>query len=178
MDPFYGFLIFAFLVFIELLLAQTWVGAYFRLGIPIAMRTLALNSPPGQSTGDEAARALAQSLTERFSTRPLHPSLRFKAVAPSVIAYREVLFENRSGVRYIPVMHSVLRLHPEQCRITVTGYINWYVVFALVYMALRIQDDSSFAIVAVLVLVVLVVSYLTQSAVNAQVAQAAGEERN
>lgn len=173
MDPFYGFLIFAFLVFLELLLAQTWVGAYFRLGIPIAIRTRALPAQTGLPSGDE----LARRLDERFRTRPLHPSLRFKVVAPGTIAYREVLFENRSGVRYIPVMHSVLRLLPEQGRVSVTGYVNWYVIFALIYMALRIQDDSSFVIVAVLVLVVLVVSYLTQSAVNTQVAQAAVEDQ-
>lgn len=159
MEPFTAFLIFVVLVALEFLLSQNWAGVYYRFGIPVFYRR-------GQLAGTLSTDSLPQTLMDRFTSRPEHPSIRFKALAPGQIAFRETFFENRGGFRYLPVMHSLLRLHPEQNSFHITGYLNWYVLFILVYLVLRSLEDRTFIPVAVLVVFILALSFVAQYAIN------------
>jgi hypothetical protein len=163
LDPFYAFLIFVVLLALENLAAQTWLGPYFRFGIPVAFQRGELNGSldlPGE----------ARALSEKFRANPIHPSIRFKPLGERQVAFREALFENRGGVRYLPVMHSLIRLHPERRLFTLTGYLNWYVLAALAYVLYRSLDDRSFIPVALLVVFIFALSYAVQASVNRSIA--------
>ena len=164
MDLFIAFLAFVVLIALEFLLSQYWMGAYFRFGIPLYHRR-------GRIYSSANAETLSQALIHQFSGRTEHPSIRFKALAPGQVAFRETLFENRGGFRYLPVMHSLLRLHPEQGGYSLTGYLNWYVLYILVYLILHSIEDRTFVPIAVLVLFLLALSYAAQFGIHQQVAE-------
>lgn len=162
-DPFYAFLIFLAAAALDVLCAGVWLPVYYRFGIPLYSRRRRLNDLAGSEI--ETSR-LAAALSERFRARPEHPSILFKALSEREIAAREKLFENRGGIRYLPVVHSLIRLHPERESVTVMGYINAYVLVALVYAAYRSTQETSFIPVALLILVVLGLSYAAQAGLN------------
>jgi len=164
MDPLIAFALFAVLLVLESLAAQRWSRPYFRLGIPIFFTRTALD----QSL--DAGQA-AQALNRRFTSSPHHPSIRFKSIGPNQIALREVLFENRGGIRYLPVMHSLVRLHQQQGLITLTGYLNWSILAALVYIFYRSMAERSFIPVGLLIIFILSLSYLFQAAVTGRIGQ-------
>jgi hypothetical protein len=168
MDPFYAFLIFVSLVALDFLATNTWLAAYFRFGIPVYYHREAL-------TGPLESRVVAQALQERFKSSPLHPSIRFKALNERQVALREAMFENRAGVRYLPVMHSLVRLQPRDGFLTLTGYLNWYVLATLAYLIYRSLAERSFIPVALLILFVLGLSYASQASVAGQVSRALPE---
>lgn len=117
-----------------------------------------------------AAEPSVPALEQRMHNRPGMPRVRFKAIAPRLMAFREAFFEGGNRIRYLPVMHSAVSFDPDGGALTVTGYLNWYVLFILIYMLLRSLDEPSFILVAVLILVVLGLSYLMQWGVNQAVA--------
>jgi hypothetical protein len=164
LDPFYAFLIFVVLLALENLAAQTWLGPYFRFGIPVAFQR-------GDLNGSFDLPDQARVLSEKFRSNPVHPSIRFKPLGERQVAFREALFENRGGVRYLPVMHSLIRLHPERGMFTLTGYLNWYVLAAFIYVLYRSLDDRSFIPVAVLVVFIFALSYAVQAGVNRSITQ-------
>lgn len=170
MDTFTAFLIFAALIALEALASQTWLPLYFRFGIPVSVQRRSLAGSAAEPG------ALARRLEQRFTGRPQHPSILFRPLpgndpGAADLAFREQLFENRGGFKYLPVMHSLVRLRPERQSLIVTGYLNWYVLYILGYLVYRSLDDRSFLIVAALILFVLALSYAGQAAVNAQVAE-------
>jgi hypothetical protein len=139
---------------------------------------------------------LARALETRLQAQPggeqtgrlLHPTLQFRAIAaPSgaesdaLLAFRERLFEDRPGGRYLPVMHSTARLSrsehlnlaeaPTAADVTVTGRLNWTILYVLGYLIYRGMQDTRFVPVALLIVVVLLLSYAAQNSVNAKVAQ-------
>lgn len=162
-DPFYAFLIFVAAAAFDILCAGAWLPVYYRFGIPLYSRGRRLND---LTKPEIETNRLAAALSDRFRARPEHPSILFKALSEREIAAREKLFENRGGFRYLPVMHSLIRLHPERDSVAVVGYINAYVLVALVYAAYRSAQETSFIPVAVLILVVLGLSYAAQSSLN------------
>lgn len=159
MDPFIAFLIFIVAIALDLLASQTWLGPYFRFGIPIYYRR-------ANYIYQGEPQAAAKALTELFHSRPAHPSIRFKVLPgkPTAIAFQEAMFENRGGFKYLPVIHSLARLHPDS--VSVTGSINWYVIFTLIYLASRIPVDPSLIFIAVVVVIIFVMSYLAQAGIN------------
>jgi hypothetical protein len=171
LDPFYAFLIFAVLLALENMAAQMWLAPYFRFGIPVHVQRV---NPAEPVHLPQATKALS----EKFRANPEHPSIRFKLFGERQVAFREVLFENRGGVRYLPVMHSLVRLHPDRGTLALTGYLNWYVLAALVYVVYRSLSDRSFIPVAVLVVFIFGLSYAVQSAVNVRVAEALSRGSN
>jgi hypothetical protein len=162
MDTYTALIIFAGLLVLETLAAQSWAAPYFRLGIPVYFIRASLDGPL------DAAQA-ARALEARFTASPLHPSIRFKPIAPGQIALRERLFENRVGVRYLPVMHALVRLHPRQRLFTLTGNLNWSVLAALVYVLYRSFSDRSFLPVGLLILFFFGISYVFQAGVTARI---------
>ncbi len=180
MDHFYAFLTFAVILALEWLARETWLAVYYRIGIPVnIIRGGAQGKAPGQAAaspveadGTGSLKNLAAALDERFKNRPgppalpALPALRFKLLSGGAIAFRETLFNARGGPRYFPVMHSFIKIDPGRGDARVTGWLNWYVVFLLVYLVLNSIADQSFLFVAVLVLVLFGLSYAAQAAVN------------
>lgn len=148
---------------LDFLAAMNWFGPYFRFGIPLYVRRAGRRRT--------AAPAL-ETLQQTIQDRPNMPHLRFKFIAPGIMAFREAFFESGNGIRYLPVMHSAVQVEAEPGEVTLTGYMNWYVLFTLIYMLLRALDDPSFSLVAVLILFVFGLSYLIQRSVNQAVAEA------
>ncbi len=180
MDHFYAFLIFALLLVLEQMAANAWLAVYYRYGIPVmwTRRRLAVEAvPPGRLDPETIdPRELAKALTGLFKARPDHPSIQFRALKTRSnshveLAFHESLFEARAGFRYIPVTHALARLRLDQGDVTVTGYIDWYVLFVLVYLVLNSIRDQSFIFIAVIVVILFGVSYLFQRAVGRLVAE-------
>ncbi len=168
MDPFYAFLIFAVLLVLENLAAQSWAAPYFRLGIPVFFTRAALDGPLPEAQA-------AQALEAQFKGGPLNPTVRFKPLGEGQIALREALFEPRGGIRYLPVFHALARIEPQSAQVTLTGYINVWVLAALAYMIYRAQADPGFVPVALLILFILAFSYVLQASVARRVVLAAQE---
>ena len=151
------------LIALEFVAASNWFGPYFSFGLPIYIRHAGTH--PG-------AEPSAQALEQLMQNRPNTPRVRFKAIAPRLTAFREAFFESGNRIRYLPVMHSAVSFDLERGGMTITGYLNWYVLFILVYMLLRSLDEPAFILVAVLIVVVLGLSYLMQWGINQAVTTA------
>jgi hypothetical protein len=180
MDTFYSFLIFAILVLLELLAAQSWLAAYYRFGIPVMSARRKLS--PGtakialENQDPFAPRELAKKLTQSFSPHPGHTSLQFKALSTKnksqvEIAFHEALFNPQPGFRYLPVTHALARMRLDSGEIKITGYLDWYVVFVLMYLVQASIQDLSFIFIAVIVLIIFGVSFLTQRTLYGWVAE-------
>lgn len=168
MDPFYAFIIFAVLLVLENLAAQSWAAPYFRAGLPVFLARVALAGPLAEAQA-------AQALEAQFKGGPFNPSIRFKPLGEGQIALREALFEPRGGVRYLPVFHALARIEPQAARASLTGYINYWVLAALAYMLYRAQADPGFVPVALLILFILGFSYILQASVARRVIRAIQE---
>ncbi len=185
MDHFYAFLIFAVLIILEQMARAAWLPIYYRLGIPVNLTRMPLAreaTPTGKPAAEDLSPvSLEKALQERFKNNPHYSTIRFKSLTskqaeaksfqPLEIAFHETPFEARRGLRYLPVMHSRARIDGGRGLVTVIGFIDWYVIFTMVYLALTVLEDRSFIPVAVLVLLVLGLSYFGQSAVNRHVAE-------
>jgi hypothetical protein len=169
-EPLTAFFLFAALLAFDLLSAVNWLPLYFRIGLPVYFLT-AGSKPAHPLTAPLTAEQTARMLEATFKSRPQHPSIHFKALAPGGVALREALFENRGGFRYLPVMHSTIRLDPSRSRLTITGGINAYALFVIGYLIYRSLVDTAFIPVAILILVVLALSYAAQAGINQQIAR-------
>ena len=131
-----------------------------------------------RATGTRSPRRSRRSSAAVQSTRLSisRPSL------PNYIAFRETLFENRGGFKYLPVIHSLIHLRPDGDSttgggtLTVSGYLNIYVIFILVYLIARIRTEPSFLFVAALLLIIFGLSFATQAALNRRIAGALSGE--
>lgn len=167
MDPFYAFLIFAAALILEQAAAHAWLPAYFRIGVPIFYSRRA--APTLQGDCAQAAPLLKNGLESGFHGQPAHPSILFRDVQPCRLAFREAMFENRGGFRYLPVMHAALHLDPQHGEISITGFLNASVLLALVYMVYRSLVDRSFIPVAILIFIVLAISYMAQASISQRI---------
>ena len=168
MDPFFAFIAFAVLITLETLAAQSGLPAYFRFGLPIFMgRRPDSNRQP--------ASQLAPLLSERLQTSAGNPSIHLRVLSPTEIALQERLFENRPGGRYLPVMHSLLRLDSARGQVTLIGFLNLYVLAAVGYAVYRSLGDRSFIPVALLIVLLLLVSYVLQAGLNQRILSAASK---
>jgi hypothetical protein len=150
------------------------LAAYYRFGIPVMITrkrlVLGAINPAALDAETFAPGKLAKSLGEVFKATPNYPSIQFKALATRKkahvdIALHESLFEPRTGFRYLPVTHSLARLRLDKGEVTVTGYVNWYVLFVLVYLVLNTLLDQSFIFIAIIVVIIFGVSLFFQKTV-------------
>lgn len=173
MDTFYAFLIFGLLLLLDFFAQQRWLAWYYRFGLPVFRASAPLagrassgsdSSSPAQFGGQTPAALEAQ-----FKARPAHPSIQFHLLPGGALAFREKLFENRGGFKYLPVIHSTARLHPQRGEVFIAGRLNLWAIFTLVYILYRSAVEPSFVPVALLALLVLVLSYGAQASINRQV---------
>ena len=168
MDPLYAFLIFAALVILETLAHQFAVPGFFRIGLPVFF---ARRSRPGTVTANDLATALATQVDPAQGL----PILHFLVLSPSEIAVQERLFENRARGRFLPVMHSTLRVDSAGSQLTLTGYLNLYVLAAIAYIIYRAMQDQSFLPVGLLLLALFVISYVVQASLNQRIINTASQ---
>lgn len=170
MDPLTAFFLFAALLAFDFLSAQSWLPFYYRFGLPVFFLSAGSQPPRPAAVSiptDQAARVLQAA----FKGRPQYPSVHFKALTSNGIALREALFENRGGFKYLPVIHSYIRIDPSSSRLTITGSINAYALFVIGYLVYRSLTEPSFIPVAILILVVLAISYAAQAGINQKIAR-------
>lgn len=175
MDPFYSFLAFAVILALELMATQSWLAAYYRFGIPVYI-TRRPFGPDGTAREMVPSGEFAKALEDGLKNRPGVPALRFKVFPGGQsrrydIAFHQTFFDPRSGSRYLPVTHSLARLFPDRGVLTVTGYLDWYVLFVLVYLVFSTIADRTFFFVDVVVLLIFGLSYIAQAGVNGLVAE-------
>lgn len=170
MDALTAFFLFAALLAFDFLSAQNWLPLYFRFGLPVFFLRAGAK-PPRPAAAPIPTEQMARALEAGFKGRPQHPSIRFKALTPNGIALRETLFENRGGFKYLPVMHSYIRLDPARGRLTITGSLNAYTLFVIGYLVYRSLTEPSYIPVAILILVVLAISYAAQAGINQNIAR-------
>lgn len=170
MDTLTAFFLFAALLAFDFLSAQSWLPFYYRFGLPVFF--LSAGSKPARPLNPSIpTEQMARALDATFKGRPQHPSIRFKALASNGIALREALFENRGGFKYLPVIHSYIRLDPSRSRLTITGSINAYTLFVIGYLVYRSLNDLSFIPVAILILGLLAISYVAQVSINSNISR-------
>lgn len=163
MSPFIAFLIFAGLVLIEMAAAHAWLPFYYLVGLPVYVRRFSV--APARTNASDSADLLA-----RLNPAPIgQPSLEQHALpAPPGwlwLALREQMFENRPGLKYLPVMRAVLRVSTADGAALLTGYLNPSGLFALGYAVYRTLGERGFTPVAILIAFVLVMSYVAQRGV-------------
>lgn len=111
---------------LEMVLAGTWVGFYYRNGLPLFWRSASFPS-------DAVPSGLVDSLSQEHS-RYLTHSLCFRSVAPGEIAFRERLFQ-LTLMSYTPVMRGHIKIDDRTGTLTVTGRAYaWPFAFAAVWM--------------------------------------------
>lgn len=164
MDPFIALLLFAVLLTGETLASHFFVPAYFQFGIPVYMSS-------GSLKEHQDRNEWSNHLNQVFQGNPVHPSIKFRPVLTDTLAAREAIFENRAGGRYLPVMHLTIRFNSSRAKFTLTGYLNWSILAAAVYMVYRTLDERSFLPVAILVSLLFVVSYSLQTGLYHRVVQ-------
>lgn len=164
MDALAAFLIFVILLLAEFYAANAWFAPFYRFGIPIF--AVKAKRAPAADLAAAAAR-----LSQVFKSTPRHPSILFKPIDAEHIALHENLFEHRAGIRYLPVMHTVIRYNRAANTVSLNGYLNWSILAALAFLIYRVSVDPSFIPVAILLVVVFLVSYISQAALLQQIAK-------
>ena len=107
------------LAIIEAICSIGWYSLYFRHGIrlftkqvPLAIRPMALPT----------VTDLNEGLKGKWG-----PSLVFKSLSNTEIAFRERAFEF-TFFNSTPVMHGLIRYYPLEGQLEVIGYLNWTVL--------------------------------------------------
>jgi hypothetical protein len=118
----------------ELILTRFWVPFYFRKGIPLFRRSFRFS---------EGTSIPIDFLTENLSSNFQSPSwLRlhniFHIISNCEIAVRDAWFLKPN----ITTMRGFIRIDNEKRKITVIGYLNWYVLFVLCFFPLNILADT------------------------------------
>ena len=120
---------------IELVLAVSWAGFYYRYGIPLYRRTL-------QCGPDEDGLPGPEKLSEKYSSRLL-PPFTFHALGPGELAFREWIIQ-LSLIMYSPIMHGHIAYDEGSGTLTLTGYANaWPLCFLGVVILMTFRTLSS-----------------------------------
>jgi len=143
-----------FVILIELFCYGWWIPVYFRKGIPIFKKPLDFIEDNNISAKD-----LSRDLCVCF------PSMTFYNITKFDIAFREVWFLRP----WISIMRGFIHIDNEGRKITVIGYINWF-VFCIFFIPLNILADPAnsthifdmlrlFSIAVIIIFVVLKLKY-------------------
>ncbi len=109
----------AVLALLECIAQGLWLPTYFRRGLPVYRRRMVCAAGPRMA-------ALEGPLEEESKGR-IGPPIAFRALSDEELAFRERLAAGRL-FSYTPVMHGLARLDTLDRTVTVTGYLNWYVL--------------------------------------------------
>ena len=102
---------------IEMSLSGIWAPFYFRYGVPLFVKTCSYSKEP-------------ETLTNPITLDQLYegswgPSTLFQSLGPGETAFRQKVFEYRI-LKYLPLMHGIVRRDRSRQVMTVTGYANWW----------------------------------------------------
>lgn len=124
-------------IILEVFFWKFWTEFYFRYGIPVFRQRLGVKGPPGHSH-------LAGRLVEITKVSWL-PNLIFEELTSGDVAFREEwgrrLFKFR--VRYLPIMHGLIKVRAQEPYIIVTGMINWSVLAFMGAVAASLSSSST-----------------------------------
>lgn|SRR5262245_11197961 len=137
---------------LEIFFWSGWTEFYFRYGIPIFRKRLTFEKPPSYSH-------LADRLAARTRDRWLR-NLLFEELSTGDVAFREEWVRRPFKFRiiYLPIMHGLIRLQPQEAQIIVTGMINWSVLTFLAAVAASIGNSLTDSTCGELAVVLLLVS--------------------
>ena len=115
------------LIIVELCLLGFWVPVYFQKGIPLFRKTFSYLS-------ELNSEIIVNTLSEESKPGCLAPSMCFRKLNSSEIAFRERLFDF-TLFTYTPVMHGIIRFDHNLNTVSVTGYANWFpFLFILIFV--------------------------------------------
>ena len=120
---FYGFIA---AVLIETVLSARWIRAYFRSGFLVYSKRI---SPAGIATVLPGPSTLESAVRSTWL-----PSLVFRQLSPTELAFRERLFEFRL-FSYTPLMHGLIECRVADHQILVQGRLNWSTVLFTLFFA-------------------------------------------
>ena len=115
---------------VEMILNRWWSSVYFRKGILLFNKSFRFHREPSPSIID-----LNTHLTFEFR-RVLFPNMAFYNISNSEIAFR-ASFVNLVFI-YFYIMRGLIRIDKKNGRVTILGFLNWYVLCSLCIFALYI----------------------------------------
>jgi len=130
MDQF-AIYILTLLLFAEILVSWTWMGFYFRYGLPVYRRKVRINK-----FGPKFAEEL-----ERMHHSNVSLPLLFRAISRREIAFREKAY-GIYWLRYAPVIRGLIHVSKDSKEIYITGLLNWYVILLIVFLPLMLALDE------------------------------------
>jgi len=137
MEIFSFLLVIIVIAIIEQVLSSRWNPFYFRSGLTIYRKEL-LN----QKFSEEL---LDISKFENLFSKGLAPSMRFRNLSETEIAFREQNFQF-SLFSYTPLMHGLIVVNKEENMIILKGKTNWAVLLFFLYFIFQfISPGSIFA---------------------------------
>lgn len=129
----------------ENLLSRNWIPFYFRFGIPVYWKKIALSTP------DQWEETVSSILTR---LRVNQPPWEFRQLSLTDFAFREKWFISRreSQLRYPPVIHGWVCKPSAENTLSIVGFLNWSsLAFILVAVAFALQENSAaWAVVLIL----------------------------
>jgi hypothetical protein len=125
-----GFGIVIGVAIVDFVLAARWSDFYFTVGLPIFWRRI-------ERPGGIADLSL-EELGKRSATVAGTPLL-FRLLTPDLIAFREKLFGG--SMHYTPIMHGVIRHQREEGVVEVAGFVNWFVIVAMIVLIVMLRRD-------------------------------------
>ena len=115
---------------VEVWLSKTWNASYFATGVPIFLRRI--DRPSGLGDVD------LDVLQKRCATAAGAPIL-FRRLDANRIAFREQMAGGL--IHYTPIMRGLIRHQREEASVVVAGLVKWYIVAAIVVLAVWLGKD-------------------------------------
>jgi hypothetical protein len=131
----------------DIVLSSKWNELYFTVGLPVFKRRVERRDGLAGVSLDELSRS---------STTAAAAPLAFRQLQPNVIGFRERVIS-----QYVPIMHGVIRHDPAEGSVSVAGLVNWFVVAALVVLAVTLR--RGIVVVAPYILGALGILYFIQA---------------
>jgi hypothetical protein len=120
---------------IEILLALLGVGCYYRIGIPVFRRTIAVSQFPNLP-----AKALSEAYENEFQS-----IITFVTISTDELGYHEwgspLAIRYRRWSRTFPVMHGLIRFDRLTNQVCVTCYFNWFFLGGLGFALWLLSED-------------------------------------
>ena len=115
----------------EVVLGSKWNRAYVTFGLPLFSRRIERCTLAGISL---------EQFQQSSITAAAAP-FAFRQIGPDVIAFREPALG-----QYIPVMRGVIRHDPAEAAVSVKGLLNWFVLAAVIVLAVTLRRGVIFVL--------------------------------
>lgn len=134
------------LLLAEILVSWTWMGFYFRYGLPVYRRKVRINK-----FGPNFAEEL-----ERMHQSNVSLPLLFRAISRREIAFREKAY-GIYWLRYAPVIRGLIHVSEDRREVHITGLLNWYVILLIVFLPLMLALEEVWSYYLVILAAVFII---------------------